>query len=665
MLSTPKKSPAKGENKPTSETASFKKVAYGFAPDEVNLYISSLRKKNLELQSDNEKLTEQINPEKEIRMETLEKRLSESDERYIKQKEVATMLETECGRLLDETEKLTAQLRTTEAKLKAAESGAPSETSAKEIESLSAQLSAAESKFAKAQNKLASLETDLAETQGKLSGTELSLSENENKLADAKSKLTEAKSAIADYESKLAVAEGRISESDKKLAVAEGKISESDKKLAEAEKTLKETKEKLSLAVDNAAIYEEKLAAAEEEAMNSAKAAETAKTEAQAAKDSAAAQISAAQEKQVAQTPAAQTPPVQEISEVQSNMDFSEFQLPEEEETSVFLEEETVSAEDLIMFEEEPAAVETPKTKAELDSELLATALTEIAALKKQIAGTQQAPQEKAPQRAEQTAKPAEKAKPAASQKSASEEEAGRAELRIKIQDEAEDSYIIPEKYLKMIADIEDEEGEDDFSYLLTGSSTDDDDINSFMVSPPPVQKRPAPKQSVRTQAPPPKPQTRSAETPPPPPDYEQYTRQASVQPPNTPPVNTSPIRMAPRPASQGQGQPKPISGANTKPLIKAEATVSDDAFTEMLVRDHDAGASRGTDLIAKDPYQPSEKGDDLQPLDPYVVEKGDDLNNDLYEMVITDYSNASANDFDFSYGSTKDDDDDMSAIII
>jgi hypothetical protein len=156
MLTTPKKTPAKTDNKAVSDTASFRKVAMGFSPDEVNIYIHKLKKENIELQADVDRLTAEADTDSATRIEqlerqlrevdwklkeaqektgsageknaeevkALEKRLAEAEKRassaekkvakanemYNKEKELTTMLTEECGRLGDEKENLSKQL---------------------------------------------------------------------------------------------------------------------------------------------------------------------------------------------------------------------------------------------------------------------------------------------------------------------------------------------------------------------------------------------------------------------------------------------------------------------------------------------------------------------------------------------------------------------------
>ena len=98
-----KKQAAKSDKqKAASETQSFKTSMRGFKRDEVNLYISSLRKKLIEITEEHERLVVSSNPDGAARIETLERLISEADERYIREKEHSATLEAECVRLKEQ-----------------------------------------------------------------------------------------------------------------------------------------------------------------------------------------------------------------------------------------------------------------------------------------------------------------------------------------------------------------------------------------------------------------------------------------------------------------------------------------------------------------------------------------------------------------------------------
>jgi len=104
MLNAFKKPPEKPSS--IDDSASFKKTMYGFHPDEVNLYISRLKKTILELEKDMESLSLSASPESAHVMRELEKcveeanaRYIEEKERFIKEQEITARLEAECAKL--------------------------------------------------------------------------------------------------------------------------------------------------------------------------------------------------------------------------------------------------------------------------------------------------------------------------------------------------------------------------------------------------------------------------------------------------------------------------------------------------------------------------------------------------------------------------------------
>jgi hypothetical protein len=202
-----------------------------------------------------------------------------------------------------------------------------------------------------------------------------------------------------------------------------------------------------------------------------------------------------------------------------------------------------------------------------------------------------------------------------------------------------------------MIEDMEDQEDEDDFSYLLSEVSFDDaaggDDDLDIMVS------APLPVPSLSKAPPPPRRQAHG-HAPPPMPEQEQYTRSAGS--PQVEP-GASPIRMAPRPAQQGAIRPnvktrQEVSVSPGKSLINADDAEEDPRFAEKLNRDFNKPEPKGRNIEAKNPLQ-RERGEDIKPRNPLQKEKGPDLDENLYEMVVGEAANPNRNVQAFS-----DDDD-------
>jgi predicted nucleic acid-binding Zn-ribbon protein len=540
MLSTPKKGARKNEPSAPSETASFKKVAYGFSPDEVNLYLHSLRKKNLELQNENDALTAAHDPDVAIKMENLERNLSEANERYLKEKELTTMLEVECGRLGEELDKLTNQM---------SESGSDAEQMKAKVAKAEAKAQEAEINVAKAEAKVVDAEANFAEANA-------NLNKAQNKLAEFENRATEYQTIIAEYEKKLKEHEASISEYEAKLAQA---LTAAPAAAAPA------------AAVDNDSYDDMVLGEIPDLDLEIPEFGELDELEAApppAAKPAA---------KKAAPVPRA-------ASEV--DLDFAEFQVP---------------SADAPIFEEAPELGEGGL------ADKLSTMLAEIEDLKSSISKAKEA------EAAELEAAEKKKKKSKKEEDSINNARLSRAELKIQIfQEEAEDSYIIPEKYLKMIEDVEAQDEDDDFSYLLTDTNPldemaiadDDDDMNSFMVAPP-----------VATKAPPPAP---AAAAP----------RRAVPPSPNSPPPPpaTSSIRSAPRPAP-----------------ARPDVAAPDPGFAAEMNRNFKAAQPKGDNIAPRNPAI-KERGADLKPRNPLRVERGADLGEDLLELRVGESSNPNKN---------------------
>ncbi|MCL2698180.1 MAG: hypothetical protein FWE74_08885 [Oscillospiraceae bacterium] len=508
MLSTPKKGGKKNEPAAPSETASFKKVAYGFSPDEVNLYMHSLRKKNLELQAENDALTAANDPEKAARMENLERNFNEANDRYRKEKELTTMLEVECGRLGEELDRLTNQM---------SESGSTAAQAKAKIAKAEAKTHEAEINVAKAEAKVVDAEANLAEANA-------NLAKAQNKLGEFETRATEYQTIIAEY--------------DKKL-------KEYEKRIAELEEDLENVAGVSAYAAGSvqAPVFDEIMAPGD---------------------------IPAAPVVKSAPTPAAKAVKVAPRAASEVDLDFSEFQVP---------------SLDAPIFEEAPELGEGLADK-------LSNVLAEIDDLKSQLSRAKEA-------EAEEAARANKAKKPKKDEDSINNARLSRAELKIQIfQEEAEDSYIIPEKYLKMIEDAEAQDDDDDFSYLLTDtspmddmavSSDDDDDLANLMVGPPAA--------GVPS----------FSKAPPPAPRKQQTTVTPAV----------SPIRMAPRPA------PK-----------KPDDVMADDDFAARLNSSFNTPEPRGENLTPRNPLK-VDKGEDLKPRNPFIVEKGADLGEDLFELMV------------------------------
>ncbi|MDR2531439.1 MAG: hypothetical protein LBC82_01165 [Oscillospiraceae bacterium] len=530
MLSTPKKAAGKGE-KVLSDTASFKKVAYGFSPEEVNLYLHSLRKKNMELQAEVDTLSASINPDSAIKMENLERHLSEANERYLKEKELTTMLETECTRLGEEFDKLTNQL---------SETGSTSEQAKAKIAEAEANAKKAEISAAKAEAKVVDAEAKAADAVSQLA-------ELEARYADAKEKLDVAREEIVDYSNRLEIAETNAALFSEKAEQAERQAS---------------------IAENNAALFSEKAEQAEQQALMAEQAVKTAKVE--KAKPAAA-------NAEITPPPAAR----------EVDLNFAEFQ-----------------------FEEAPAA---PESDTAMLADTLSTVLAEIGDLKSQLAKAKEA-EEAAIE--EDTLDRRKTKKQKRAEESEENARLSRAELKIQIfQEEAEDSYIIPEKYLKMIEDIEEQDDEDDFSYLLTDASPsddmaishDDDDMDNLLVSVPIAAAPPGRTQQAK------KPAVSSVS----PHDSEQYTRTAKTK--------RDPVTSA--------------AGA----LMKADVVEEDSDFVDLLNLDFKKAEPKGENLVPKNPAH-KEKGADLRAGNPHYREKGPDLDEDLFNMVVGEAANPNKN---------------------
>ncbi|MCL2638995.1 MAG: hypothetical protein FWD48_11580 [Oscillospiraceae bacterium] len=531
MLSTPKKGAKKNEPSAPSETASFKKVAYGFSPDEVNLYLHSLRKKNLELQTENDALTAAHDPDIAVRMENLERNLAEANERYLKEKELTSMLEVECGRLGEDLHKLTGKL---------SQSGSSAEQATAKIAEAEANVKKAEVKAAKAEARVVDAEANLAEATANLNKAQKKVSEYEIRATEYQTIIAEHEKKLREYEAKLKTAEAGLA-----------KAASAPKAQATAPAPAIAAPSFDDMLDDIPDIPAAPAPAAASAASRTAPAA-------------------------AAKTPAKAAP--RAASEV--DLDFAEFQVP---------------SVDAPIFEEAPELGEGLADK-------LSNVLAEIDDLKSRLT------QAKAAEAAELEALEAKKKKTKKEEDSINNARLSRAELKIQIfQEEAEDSYIIPEKYLKMIEDAEAQDDDDELSYLLSDANPladmsaaddDDDDMNSFMVSPPPVA---APSLS---KAPPPAPRKPQ---------------------PQQPAAAASPIKMAPRPAPTQQ-KPEP-----------------DAAFAAKLNSDFKKAEPKGANIAAKNPLA-AERGADLKPNNPLVVEKGADLDEDLFELMVGDAVSPSKN---------------------
>jgi hypothetical protein len=233
---------------------------------------------------------------------------------------------------------------------------------------------------------------------------------------------------------------------------------------------------------------------------------------------------------------------------------------------------------------------------------------------------------------------------------SAKEEEEKQAAAKIQIfQEEAEDSYIIPEKYLKMIEDIEDQDDDDDFSYMISDvsssddmtmgpDSTEDDDMDSLMVSVPlaAVKKNPsishappppsasAKKPTVSQVAPKPAPATKPKPVPPPVPITEIIMD------------SPGPKKIDPKPAKD------PVSGAAST-LIKSDDVELDSGFADLLNFDFKKPQPKGEPIVARNPSQ-KEKGAPLVAKNPNLVERGPDLDTDLFDLVVGEANDPSKN---------------------
>lgn len=422
MLSTPKKPGGRADN-PVSEIASFKKVAYGFSPDEVNLYISSLRKQNLELKNLCEKLEAGINPyesaiasEQASKIDTLEKSLAKaekaldkaerkaqtSSDKYLKEKELVSMLTSECARLGEEVEalnkKLAAGSKDHVKPSKAAPVSDPVETS-----------------VAPPPKQEKPIKEDASSVKPELK-EEIVFAEDTTAETPA-----ETVSEFADFEIPLTPASAQESEpANKKL------------------QSFLETP-----------IFEEE--AAEEDDILS--------------------------DLLVTSTPVSE-PETEEIiaSDIfADDVSIDDLIITSEPEVEVIADDEPIFEE---VVTEQPAAEEIIAEPAAVEERRGKKPRTEIP-------------------------------------KTDPVQDLSRAELKIQIvQEEPEDSYIIPEKYLKMIEDVENDD-DDDFSYLLT----DVDDINEEDdMDLHPVETAAVPSKALR---PAPGPSTYE----PPLPEEEQYTR--------------------------------------------------------------------------------------------------------------------------------------------
>ena len=230
----------------------------------------------------------------------------------------------------------------------------------------------------------------------------------------------------------------------------------------------------------------------------------------------------------LAPKPAAKTAPAPAEVEL-IDPDFADFTIPLA--TADEPEPETQESKELMAFldspifeEEEPEPTGTEEddlmsdllitpTASEEDAEDIDDDLSDLLIAK---APEPEPEPEPAPKPAPAPAKPAPPAKKAKPAPADPVQDMSRAELKIQIiQDEPEESYIIPEKYLKMIEDV-DNDDEDDFSYLLAdvGDIGDDDDMDMYAIETPVMPKAPARRQSLSND--------------PPLPEQEQYTRYAA-----------------------------------------------------------------------------------------------------------------------------------------
>jgi hypothetical protein len=592
MLTTPKKGAKKNEPATPSETASFKKVAYGFSPDEVNLYLHRLRKEKLELQAENDTLSAQINRDDIGKLETLERNLREANERYFKEKELTTMLTEECGRLGQDMDKLTTKL---------SKSGSSEQQAAAKVAEAEANAKKAEVKATKAEARVVDAEARAADAEAKLAKIE-------NKITDFENRIIEYKSRIAEYENVLR-------ESDNNLAESQKNFNESQKNYNEAQKSLTEALNKNKSYEAQIAGFDEKMKDAEN-AVATAKAAEASALKSIPILEDIPAlgdasmlddipvlddipELPAAPKKPApapAPAPAPKKPAPRAASDV--DMSFAEFQVPEQE------------------------AYAPPPEKNDDLANNLNSLLAEMDDLRSRIAKAEEL---------KTAAKEAEEKK-AADKKAKKAEESGRmsrAELKIQIfQEESEDSYIIPEKYLKMIEDVEGQEEEDDFSYLLTDSSpmddrafSMDDDMDNLLVSAPPVSSMPS-----FSQAPPPAAKKAAAPAPAP-------------QPARAP-------QQAPRPAAQQQPAAQSAQSMKLAPRPVQQKPEPDENFAELLTRDFNKPQPKGDGLAPRNPKQ-VDRGDDLVARNPHQKEeKGADMDPNLFTVGAGDLLAAPGDDF-------------------
>ncbi|MCL2018186.1 MAG: hypothetical protein FWG70_00375 [Oscillospiraceae bacterium] len=722
MLTAPKKSAGKNE-KALSDTASFKKVAYGFSPDEVNLYIHSLRKKTLELQAENDKLMESVNPEKLAQTENLERYLAEANEKYFKERDLVVMLEGECKRLGTELDELSNKLRAggsadDAAKLKVAENkAAKAEFS----------LSKAESRASEAEAKVAGLEQSLAESKAKATEYKLRLDDAEEKLAaaelssltiggstdemvaeakeraeKAEARATEASAKASileekadDLKAKVAELKSKLTEAESKLASAPASGGKVDEQLKEMQEKLKKTEAEASASATRVTVLEERLEGAKAETagyksqLGEAKSnllraedklakaeAEVAKTEAEVSK---AAKAAPAATKETSKQDAAKIADAEaKITALEDKLAKTEKSLSEAKEAAVKAAavpvkaapaaKATASSPDVPIFEEAPAARDkgdeflsadgkdkkAAKTEQESETALLANKLSSVLAeiddLKSRISKTEESETDG------EAVSEAKKAKK--SRRSDEGEESGRslsrAELKIQIlQDDAEDSYIIPDKYIKMIEDVEEQEDDDDFSYLLTDSAAtddmmmavidDDDDISNLLIS------GPTPSMPAFSKAPPPKkeadatPPSKSADKAKPAADASAGAKPAAKPAPHSGAKKPDEILLSGMDDSIKAGTKSESSKSKQSELIKYDDAELDQNFEDLLNLDFRKVQPKGENLVPKNPTI-KEKGDDLVAGNPNQKEKGVDLNEDIFETVVGQASDPNKN---------------------
>jgi hypothetical protein len=553
MLTTPKKPAAKAEPKAVSDTASFKKVPMGFSPDEVNIFIHKLKKENIELLAENEKLSANTDVDSIFRIGQLETQLQEVSWKF-----------------KDATEKI------------------------KGFEKVASE---AEARVKKADKRVADAEAKVADAEARIAQAETSSLEFHAPDTETQKRAEEAEKDAAVAKKRVAEIEKSLAEAKKRIADAEKISKEAEKRIAKANEMYTKEKELTSILTEECgrlgediekikADYEAKLKAALE-----GKSAPAAATTAPAPKPvpkpvPAPAPVKAVQqpvEKPAAKAPApvpasapapapkAKKAPEKSFTEEKitkaapaqiddADLDFAEFQIP------------TVS------FDLEPAADTPIFEEAVEDSKAAEPANTK------------------------------------------------RAELKIQIfQEEAEDSYIIPDRYLKMMEDAESQDDDDDFSYLLSDinpaddimtANDADDDMDSFMVGPAPTPAA-KPKAEIprrRTEAP------------------------APVKKKSDTPVKTAPApQSAPKqsPAAQQSPPKRPAAAPGQgKPLIKADGTQEDARFVKELNDNFNKPEPKGKDMVAKNPAH-KEAGDNLVAKIPNQWDKGDDLDDDLLSLMV------------------------------